>query len=132
MDWAWSLKINHLHPSVLCLDQVCILYLGLFWGLRSAALTGIIHTNFTVILWANEKQHLLFETITFALLCKSGNFRSTLIFALFAKNFTNAKIKTRQYVSLVQRSMGVNSERENKNRPIHLKLANRQNLIAPK
>ena len=41
--------------------------------------------------------------------CKSGNFRSTLIFALFAQNFTNVKIKTRQYVSLVQRSMGVNS-----------------------
>ena len=36
-------------------------------------------------------------------------FALTLIFTLFAQNFMYAKIKTRQYVSLVQRSMGVYS-----------------------
>ena len=58
----------------------------------------------------NNVKIMYMKSFMFGVLyCKSGNFRSTLIFALFAQNFTNAKIKTRQYVSLVQRSMGVNS-----------------------
>ena len=46
--------------------------------------------------------------------CKSGNFRSTFIFVLFALNLATAKIKTHEYVLYMSPSMEQKSKITNK------------------